>query len=150
MGTRSRTEVYDGERCLVSIYRQFDGYPNGGMGEELAEFLKPIQMINGIGAGQNEMGKFANGMGCLAAQLIAHFKDRVGNIYIHAEPWTPDTEAREEYVYRVNGEDGETKPPTVQCFKVEWEPKKPRRLKLMFKGSVGKFAAFCQKPVEPE
>ena len=30
------------------------------------------------------MGKFANGMGCLAAQLVAHFKKSVGGFYIHA------------------------------------------------------------------
>jgi hypothetical protein len=30
------------------------------------------------------MGEFANGMGCLAAQLIAHFKKSVGGFYIHS------------------------------------------------------------------
>lgn len=49
MGTRSLTFVYDedGEK-IVNMYRQMDGYPSGH-GLELAEFLEPITMVNGIG-----------------------------------------------------------------------------------------------------
>ena len=81
MGTRCLTYVYEGNSPLVCLYRQFDGYPSGH-GAELADFLKGIQLGNGI-AGKPEMGTFANGMGCLAAQLIAHFKKSVGGFYIH-------------------------------------------------------------------
>jgi hypothetical protein len=42
-----------------------------------------IEVGNGI-PGKPEMGEFANGMGCLAAQLIAHFKKSVGGFYIHS------------------------------------------------------------------
>ena len=38
MGTRSLTFVYEGEKPIVNMYRQFDGYPSGH-GAELAEFL---------------------------------------------------------------------------------------------------------------
>ena len=81
MGTRCLTYVYEGNSPLVCFYRQFDGYPSGH-GAELADFLNKIEVGNGI-AGKPEMGTFANGMGCLAAQLIAHFKKSVGGFYIH-------------------------------------------------------------------
>ena len=75
------TYVYGGNSPLVCLYRQFDGYPSGH-GAELANFLKGIKLGNGI-ADNPKMGKFANGMGCLAAQLVAHFKKSVGGFYIH-------------------------------------------------------------------
>ena len=81
MGTSCLTYVYEGNSPLVCLYRQFDGYPSGH-GAELANFLKGIKLGNGI-ADNPKMGKFANGMGCLAAQLVAHFKKSVGGFYIH-------------------------------------------------------------------
>ena len=81
MGTRCLTYVYEGNSPLICLYRQFDGYPSGH-GTELANFLKDMHLGNGI-AGEPEMGTFANGMGCLAAQLVAHFKKSVGGFYIH-------------------------------------------------------------------
>jgi len=38
-------------------------------------------MVNGIGLGENQL--VFNGGGCLAAQLIAKFKDGAGGTYIH-------------------------------------------------------------------
>lgn len=80
MGTRSLTFVNDGEIRLVCFYRQFDGYPSGH-GKDLAEFLKPFTIVNGFSSGMKE-GTHANGAGCLAAQLIKHFKTDIGGIYI--------------------------------------------------------------------
>ena len=82
MGTRCLTFVYEGKTPLMCLYRQFDGYPSGH-GAELADFLNKIEVGNGI-PGKPEMGEFANGMGCLAAQLVAHFKKSVGGFYIHS------------------------------------------------------------------
>lgn len=82
MGTRCLTYVYEVNEPIVCLYRQFDGYPSGH-GAELADFLNGIKGINGF-SGKPEMGTVANGMGCLAAQLIAHFKKSVGGFYIHA------------------------------------------------------------------
>ncbi len=82
MGTRCLTYVYEGKTPLMCLYRQFDGYPSGH-GAELADFLNKIEVGNGI-PGKPEMGEFANGMGCLAAQLVAHFKKSVGGFYIHS------------------------------------------------------------------
>jgi hypothetical protein len=85
MGTRSTTHFYDetyGEKVhLVSMYRQFDGYPTGH-GQELVDFLKSRTVINGIGSGQTAES-FANGAGCLAAQLVEHLKaGQIGGVYI--------------------------------------------------------------------
>lgn len=75
MGTRSLTFVYEGEETIINMYRQYDGYPSGH-GLELAEFLSQFTMVNGLGI--NETRKVANGMGCLAAQLVHNFKGSVG------------------------------------------------------------------------
>jgi len=82
MGTRCLTIVYDHGKPIVNLYRQYDGYPSGH-GAELAEFLGQFAAItNGISMGESR--KTANGMGCLAAQLVAHFKQSVGGFYIHS------------------------------------------------------------------
>ena len=82
MGTRSLTFVYDGEKPIVNMYRQFDGYPSGH-GLELAEFLNSFdEVVNGLPVGDTR--RLANGMGCLAAQMIANFKDSAGGFYIHS------------------------------------------------------------------
>ena len=79
MGTRSITRVKDEDgKVILTMYRQMDGYLEGH-GAELVEFLKGIQLTDGINI--NDVG-VANGMGCLAAQLVAHFKDGPGGFYI--------------------------------------------------------------------
>ena len=75
MGTRSLTvfKEFDGTEIVV-MYRQMDGYPRGH-GADLKEFLlypKPMKLVNGIPGGSWE--RMANGMPCLAAQVISHFK----------------------------------------------------------------------------
>jgi len=62
------------------MYRQFDGYLEG-MGRDLYKFLHGIRMINGISMNDN-IGT-ANGVGCLATQIVAHFKEGVGGIYLY-------------------------------------------------------------------
>lgn len=98
MGTRSLTIVYDvweneKPRFLVSMYRQFDGYVSGH-GMELYEFLKDMYIVNGLGSNQPE--RVANGAGCLAAQIVAHFKNGPGGIYI-----TTGDDELIDYVYRL-------------------------------------------------
>jgi hypothetical protein len=115
MGTRSLTRIIprqDGlsfneghekvELSHVNMYRQFDGYPDGH-GLELAEFLKDFNIINGIG-GSAKLGTHANGSGCLAAQMVKHFKEIVGNIYLFP---TDDDNGWEEYIYTVYPKGGE-------------------------------------------
>ena len=86
MGTRSLTFVYedsgDGQEPVMCMYRQYDGYPSGH-GAELAECLMPFELVNGYGD-DAEVNKVANGMSCLAAQMIVNFKKSVGGFYLHA------------------------------------------------------------------
>ena len=115
MGTRSLTRViprqkglpYDEghkhvEKSLVNMYRQYDGYPQGH-GLDLAEFLSEFTMVNGLVA-DSYKGKVANGSGCLAAQLVQHFKDGPGNIYLEA---LNDGDHWEEYIYTLFPKEGE-------------------------------------------
>jgi len=77
MSTRSTTKFIDetGE-CMVCMYRQTDGSPSDH-GKELAEFLSGIRRIGGKGP----VGT-ANGIRCLAAQAVAHFKTEPGRVYL--------------------------------------------------------------------
>jgi hypothetical protein len=113
MGTRSLTRVIPRQEGLsfneghkkvelayVNMYRQFDGYPEGH-GLDLAEFLKNIKIVNGLGRNTTNQ---ANGSGCLAAQMVKHFKEDVGNIYLHPH----DNESGwEDYIYTVYPKTGE-------------------------------------------
>lgn len=99
MGTRSLTVVKDEGLEIITLYRQYDGYPSGH-GEELVEFLKPFSIVNGL-SGKRE--KVANGMGCLAAQIVAHLKTEPGGIYIYP-PGSRD--CGEEWIYTVYEKDG--------------------------------------------
>jgi len=99
MGTRSLTFVFEsyknGDVPILCLYRQYDGYPEGH-GAELAEFLSGFEIVNGFG---QKREKLANGMGCLAAQLVAHFKTEVGQFYIHAP--ILDRDDGQDYEYHI-------------------------------------------------
>jgi hypothetical protein len=95
MGTRSLTFVYDGQEPIINMYRQYDGYPTGH-GAEIAEFLAPFSLVNGLQL--NETRKVANGMGCLAAQLVANFKDGAGGFYLYP---TSAVDCGQDYEYHI-------------------------------------------------
>ena len=112
MGTRSLTRVIDRQQGLsfakghlaknvgksyINMYRQFDGYVEG-MGVDLAEFLLPFTVVNGISSTEDR--KIANGSGCLAAQIVAHFKTEPGGIYLHPTEGKPG-DCWEEYIYTI-------------------------------------------------
>jgi hypothetical protein len=108
MGTRSLTCINDERgREIVVMYRQFDGYPTGH-GQDLKEFLEPFTIVNGLRVEENR--KVANGMDCLAAQLVAHFKTTPGDIYLMP---AKTRDAGEEYIYTVHMKDHEL------CLKVQ-------------------------------
>jgi hypothetical protein len=97
MGTRSLTLVFDSDgEQLLNIYRHFDGYPSGH-GKDLADFLSTFTVGNGIRG--DEKGKFANGMPCLAAQLVSHLKYGPGGIYIYPRDLR---DVWEDYIYEVH------------------------------------------------
>ena len=117
MGTRSLTFVYDNNKePMLNMYRQFDGYPSGH-GSELAEFLNSFDaIVNGIPVGDKR--KMANGMGCLAAQMIANFKTDVGGFYIY--PVTAK-DCGQDYEYHVYENRLVVKNPTEVMFSGSWK-----------------------------
>ena len=115
MGTRSLTRVIPRQEGLsfneghkkvelayVNMYRHLDGYPEGH-GLELAEFLKDVEIVRGVPL-VNKTRYMANGSGCLAAQMVKHFKDGVGDIYLHPHN---DELGWEDYIYTVYPKENE-------------------------------------------
>jgi len=115
MGTRSLTRIIPrqkglsynkahnrAELALVNIYQQYDGYPEY-MAVEYAKWLKGLSIGNGLGK-DPELGKFANGAGCFAAQFIKHFKDRPGGLYLES---IDNDYGWAEYVYTLFPKEGE-------------------------------------------
>ena len=114
MSTRSLTRVIDRqegldfaeghkhlEKAYINMYRHYDGYPKGH-GIELAEFLRDIRVVNGLGS--RNINNIANGTGCLAAFMVAHFKEEPGQIYLY--PHDEET-VGSEYIYTVYPQEGE-------------------------------------------
>jgi len=89
-------------KACVNMYRHYDGYPKGH-GIELAEFLRDFRVVNGLGSKGGT--KIANGYGCLAAQIVAHFKDGPGQIYLYE--CNDDQSSWQNYTYTVYPKDGE-------------------------------------------
>lgn len=115
MGTRSLTFVYEGDKPFVNMYRQFDGYPSGH-GQELAEFLLAGEMVNGIPVGRK--ARFYNGMGCLAAQMVADFKKDSGGFYLYP---VDSTDCWQEYEYHVYENKVVVKNPDEVIFEGTWQ-----------------------------
>ena len=128
MGTRSLTFVYDGKTPVVCMYRQFDGYPSGH-GQELAEFLFDGKLVNGIPFNSTE--KIFNGMGCLAAQMVAAFKESAGGFYLFSTDL--DQDSWQEYEYHVF----EDKVIVYSGYSKENN--------VLFNGSWTDFAEFCSE-----
>jgi hypothetical protein len=84
------------DQPIMCLYGQFDGYPSGH-GANLADFLDGYQIVNGLDG--STKGKVANGMGCLAAQMVGHFKDGPGLFYLHAP--VPNQDCGQDYEYHV-------------------------------------------------
>ena len=85
MGTRALTVVKDkDDKEIICMYSQCDGYISGH-GAELFEFLKDRTVLNGIPL-RPAPAKSANGIYCLAAQIVAYFKEGLGGIYLYPPP----------------------------------------------------------------
>lgn len=99
MGTSSITHVFNEDGVLlVSLQGQMDGYLEGH-GKELVDFIDGKKIINGITPGKDLSNSF-NGMECLAAALVAHFKTSIGDYYL-AVPVDEMEDELDDYVYRV-------------------------------------------------
>lgn len=115
MGTRCLTVFKDSDGKEIAVmYRQFDGYPEGH-GEELRAFVEGIKLVNGIPVGSKE--RMANGMGCLAAQIVAKFKGGVdgsaGLFYLYP---AGTRDCGEEYIYTVEPDGDKVKVTTKSVF----------------------------------
>lgn len=124
MGTRSNTVIYDDDVQLLNIYRQNDGYLIGH-GAELLAFLEPMTIVNGFTMG---LTNIANGAGCLAAQMIAHFKVGVGGFYIQP----PMGELENDYTYDVVVKDDAI---LLTVFDFE---------EIIFSGTIPEFKQFIE------
>jgi len=98
MGTRSITNIIEDGKTLLTIYRQYDGYPTG-MGADIQNVLKGRAIVNGYNDPENQ----CNGMGCAAAMLIAGLKDGCGNVYIYP---ADSADVGEDYIYNLSVSDG--------------------------------------------
>jgi hypothetical protein len=147
MGTRSITtfiETWEHEgkkrkQVLGTMYRQMDGYPEG-MGKDLADYLKQGTLVNGIGLGKQETIQF-NGMGCLSASVVAHFKDGSGGIYL-----VVGKNHGENYRYEIEG-DYDKKEIVLRCFEVGYMKgsKYINKTRKIFEGSPKNFDKFLEK-----
>ena len=152
MGTRSLTRVIETfkndkgkqvKRTLICMYRQFDGYPSG-MGADLVEFLEGTKVVNGLGLDEVKSTRVFNGAGCLAAQLVAHFKEGAGGIYI--EPITvKDCGQEYEYEIIVNSN---TKEVTLKCIEIGYVSPKGNYVNkkiVRFEGKAEKFGELIEE-----
>ena len=133
MGTRSLTFIYAEDETkptqrIVCMYRQFDGYPSGH-GLDLHKFLTSGEMVNGFG---DPTAKQFNGMPCLAAQMVAHFKEGVGGFYLYPTNTKDAWQEYEYHVYYINNQF------VIKVVKV-------LAYKTVFSGSLDAFAAWCKE-----
>lgn len=138
MGTRSRTHLVDEKGTRVmSLYRQFDGYPSGH-GKELAEFLAPFVIVNGYRPSDTRI--IANGAGCLGAQMISFFKKGVGGFYLTP----PNVELGwEDYEYEVRVPEAGGQIEMI-CWEVNYDSNRQSGVRgaLKYKGSPQGFLAW--------
>lgn len=127
MGTRCLT-VFQNEQGkeIAVMYRQMDGDPDGH-GQELKDYLKGKALTNGFG-GSADSKNYFNGMSCLAARVVAHFKkDEIGGFYL--EP-AGTRDIGEEYIYVVKPQSNNRERCTAIVVE-SFEPntnKKPKKL----------------------
>ena len=149
MGTRSLTFVYEKygqiQKPVVNMYRQYDGYPEGH-GAELAEFLNGGRLVNGLSATKTVKEVVFNGMGCLAASMVAHFKQTPGGFYIHP---VDITDCGQDYEYHIFSENGLL---SGEVFRIEvyncgcnMFGMSGDTHDLVFKGNLKEFTEFCKE-----
>lgn len=134
MSTRSLTAIVDGEskKEVCVIYRHSDGYPSGHGADLKAEF-GATDIVNGIGLVPRGR-KIANGVECFAAQLVAHFKDGPGGIYLYP---ARQRDCGEDYIYTLTV----TREQPIELKVQSVYGLKRRRLVLLYSGALADFDA---------
>jgi hypothetical protein len=130
---REEAKVKKGQNKLVLLYAQFDGYPEGHP-MDTAKWLASGRVVNGLRL--DEKGLMFNGAGCLAAQLVAKYKDSAGGYYLH--PMNHRGHCWENYTYDIIvKEDGSIE---YICYEVGGGyGGKSVRFKKLFQGSPEDF-----------
>lgn len=150
MGTRSLTYVYDSYKTqkgsvvnepIINMYRQFDGYPTGH-GAELAEFLTGGRMVNGLIHTKTVKELVFNGMGDLAAQLVAHFKQEPGGFYLYS---VTTEDCGQDYEYHIYNIEGQFKIIVMDCGCNFFGMTNDDTYAEIFNGSLAEFVEFCKE-----
>ena len=130
--TRSLTIICDDSGNEIAVlYRHSDGYPTAH-GLDLKRFLSCFTITNGIGVQTmfERKRKFANGMYCLAAQIISHFKQGIGTFYLYP---SGTRNLDEEYRFTVYRDQEGIKMKAEARFQKDWH--------LLFEGLIEWFDA---------
>ncbi len=95
MSTSASFTIFERKEPVITMYSHWDGYPEG-FPLEVMQWLSGIAITNGL---HTNTENTANGVSCLAAQMIAKFKTEPGNIYIY----NPNMRHRlcEDYIYYI-------------------------------------------------
>lgn len=138
MGTHHVTTIYgtefDEKNLIANIYGQWDGYPSGH-GEKIAKFLASKTMCNSLPGNKNDRANYANGAGCLAAQLIAHLKESPGSIYMTRGDESTDHGQDFNYIIKANFN-------SIEIEVLSYGS-------LIFRGPPSELIEFCEQE-EPE
>lgn len=137
MGTRSNVRIFDEEgKILVTLYRQFDGDPEG-MGLDLFNFLRDGIIVNGIGKRDQ---RYFSGMNDLAAQVIAFLKTdektkeiTIGNLYVYPLNHIPGS-SDERYLYDIKFEEANI---ILSGYSIDYNTLETH---LLFKGIVSELS----------
>lgn len=119
MSTSAITKFEDEYGTVCAFYTQADGYPSEH-GKDLKAFLEGFTIVNGLSS--NQPKQIANGLDCLAAQAIKHFKDGPGHTYMAR---VDSVEGDYSYAYIINAVEGEPIKLTVKSGK-----------KTLYKGDI--------------
>jgi hypothetical protein len=148
MSTRSTYRVinkgtFEGkpwESKLVLMYVQCDGYPEGHPIETM-KWLDSGKVVDGITTATPEVA--FNGAGCLAAQLVARFKEGIGGTYLYDQKHRGKCD--EEYTYDIIV-DSDTKEITTVAYEIMggWGNRK-LRFKKLFSGTPSGFVEWFGK-----
>ena len=145
MGTRSLTVFEDDKgNYIATIYRQYDGYPSG-LGKDLYDIMNGMVVVNGFNSDTPK--KAANGIGCMAAQVVAGLKECIGNVYLKSSPMSFQDllqtidDCWAEYTYIISVHEGK---PRVHLYDGH---------DLEFEGTfeaMGVRYGFCEETVQEE
>ncbi len=91
---RSFSKTLEPSAIHTQLYKHYDGHPER-LGVTLASYLDGYEIHSGMS--NKHQGPLANGIGCLAAQLVSYLKNEPGNVYLQP----PRNINVEDYVYYV-------------------------------------------------